>query len=285
MSTFIKKTASIEEASKSRGSTIITQDHPLPSSLTQETVLSVNHWTDNLFSFDITRPKAFRFRSGEFIMLGLFDNDKPLLRAYSVTSPTWDDKLSFLSITVENGPLSSQLQYIQNGDKLLLGKKPTGTLTLDALTPAKTLYMFSTGTGIAPFASLLRDPETYELFQEVILTHTCRTVPELEYGKSLISSLKSDPLVAEFAKNRVIHFTSVTQDNYHSVGRITSLINNGELFTNISKPPLTPDTDRVMICGSIDMLKDISAIVKAKGFKEGTNAAPGEFLKEKAFVE
>jgi len=273
-----------EETSKTKGSMIGPQDHPLSSSLTQETVLSVNHWTDHLFSFDITRPRAFRFRSGEFIMLGLFNNEKPLLRAYSVTSPTWDEKLSFLSIKVESGPLSQQLQHIQPGDKLLLSKKPTGTLTLDALTPAKTLYMFSTGTGIAPFSSLLRDPETYAAFQDVVLTHTCRTVSELAYGNNIISALKSDPLVAEFAENRVIHFTSVTQENYHSVGRITTLINSGELFSNIGKPPLSPNTDRVMICGSINMLKDISAIVTAKGFKEGTNAAPGEFLKEKAFA-
>ncbi|MEE2699418.1 MAG: ferredoxin--NADP reductase [Pseudomonadota bacterium] len=265
--------------------TIEIQDLPLPNSLTQETVLSVEHWTDHLFSFHITRPQAFRFRSGEFIMLGLFVNEKPLLRAYSVTSPTWDEKLEFLSIKVENGPLTSRLVNIQPGDKILLGKKPTGTLTLDAITPANTLYMIATGTGIAPFASLIRDPETFDKFDDVVLTHTCRTVAELEYGKSVVSLLKSDPLVAEFAKNRVTYFSSVTQEKYDPVGRITTLIDTKELFRNIGKPPLNSKTDRVMICGSIDMLKDVATLVEASGLKEGSNADPADFLIEKAFAE
>ena len=269
---------------KDSKSIIEQQSLPLPDSLTQETVLSVKHWADGLFSFHITRPKAFRFRSGEFIMLGLFSSDKPLLRAYSVTSPTWDENLGFLSIMVPDGPLSSQLQHVKPGDKLLLSKKPTGTLTLDALTPGKTLYMFSTGTGIAPFASLIRDPETYDKFQEIVLTHTCRTIVELDYGKDVIASLKSDPLVGELAENRVTHFTSVTREDYSSVGRISTLIDNEKLFSSIGKSPLDPNEDRVMICGSINMLKDLSTMVEDRGFIEGSNAVPGDFVKEKAFA-
>jgi ferredoxin--NADP+ reductase len=218
-------------------------------------------------------------------MLGMFVNNKPLLRAYSVTSPNWDEELEFLSIKVQGGPLTSKLQHIKPGDKLLLGKKPTGTLTLDAITPAKNLYMISTGTGIAPFVSLIRDPETFEKFQEVVLTHTCRTVAELEYGKSIIASLKNDPLIAEFAEDKITYFSSVTQDNYNSVGRITTLINSGEFFRNIGKLPLMPKTDRVMICGSVDMLKEVSALVEASGFIEGSNASPADFIVEKAFAE
>jgi ferredoxin--NADP+ reductase len=275
----------MSESDKETSLIVESQAQPLPGSLTQETVLSVKHWTDHLFSFRITRPRTFRFRSGEFIMLGMFVNNKPLLRAYSVTSPNWDEELEFLSIKVQGGPLTSKLQHIKPGDKLLLGKKPTGTLTLDAITPAKNLYMISTGTGIAPFVSLIRDPETFEKFQEVVLTHTCRTVAELEYGKSIIASLKNDPLIAEFAEDKITYFSSVTQDNYNSVGRITTLINSGEFFRNIGKLPLMPKTDRVMICGSVDMLKEVSALVEASGFIEGSNASPADFIVEKAFAE
>ncbi|HAA92154.1 MAG TPA: ferredoxin--NADP(+) reductase [Rhodospirillaceae bacterium] len=261
------------------------QDHPVPNALTQETVLSVKHWTDRMFSFRVSRPASFRFRSGEFIMLGIFKDDKPLLRAYSVASPAWDDELEFFSIKVQDGPLTSRLQHLKPGDKILLGKKPTGTLILDTLTPAKNLYMFSTGTGIAPFVSLIRDPETYEKFENVVLTHTCRTVAELQYGYHTVSSLEDDPLIGEFVNGRLIHDTSVTQEKYHRIGRITTRIENGELFRAIDKAPLEPKNDRVMICGSMDMLKDTSAIVEALGFVEGSNAAPAEYVIEKAFAD
>lgn len=260
------------------------QDLPVPGSLTQETVLSVRHWTDRLFSFRISRPASFRFRSGEFVMLGLFNEGKPLLRAYSVASPSWDDELEFFSIKVPGGPLTSRLQHIQPGDHILLGKKPTGTLTLDALSPAKTLYMFSTGTGIAPFVSLIRDPETYEKFDNVVLTHTCRTIKELEYGYDVVATLNEDPLIGEFVEGRLIHDTSVTQEPFDRVGRITSRIETGELFREIDKAPLDPATDRVMICGSLEMLKDTAALVEGRGFTEGSNAAPGDYVVEKAFV-
>ena len=260
------------------------QDQPVPGSLTQETVVSVKHWTDRLFSFRITRPQAFRFRSGEFIMLGLFNDAKPLLRAYSIASPSWDEELEFFSIKVPDGPLTSRLQHVEPGDKVLLGKKPTGTLILDALTPGQTLYMFSTGTGIAPFVSLIRDPETYEKFENVVLTHTCRTVAELQYGYEVVGALKEDPLIGEFVEGKLIHDTSVTQEEFERVGRITTRIENGQLFKEIRKAPLDPTTDRVMICGSMAMLKDTAALVEARGFKEGSNAAPADYVIEKAFV-
>ncbi|MHC8509923.1 MAG: ferredoxin--NADP reductase [Rhodospirillales bacterium] len=260
------------------------QDSPLPGSLTQETVTSVRHWTDRMFSFRITRPAAFRFRSGEFVMLGLFTGETPLLRAYSVASPAWDDELEFFSIKVQGGPLTSRLQHLREGDRVLLGKKPTGTLTLDSLTPAQNLYMFSTGTGIAPFVSLIRDPETYEKFGHVVLTHTCRTVAELQYGYDVVASLKNDPLIGEFVDGKLIHDASATQEDHARTGRITARIESGQLFREIDKAPLNPETDRVMICGSAAMLKDTSALVEARGFAEGSNAAPGDYVIEKAFA-
>jgi len=266
------------------GFTVEDQNQPLPGSVSQETVLSVKHWTDRLFSFRISRPAAFRFRSGEFVMLGLFNEGKPLLRAYSIASPAWDEELEFFSIKVPDGPLTSRLQHVRPGDKILLGRKPTGTLTLDALTPAKKLYMFSTGTGIAPFVSLIRDPETYEKFDNVVLTHTCRTVAELQYGYDVVGSLKEDPLIGEFVEGRLIHDTSVTQDEYHRTGRITTRIESGSLFQEIDTAPLHPETDRVMICGSMDMLKDTATLVESFGFTEGSNATPGDYVIEKAFV-
>ncbi|MGD1956133.1 MAG: ferredoxin--NADP reductase [Sphingomonadales bacterium] len=256
----------------------------LPKSVTCETVLSVHHWTDTLFHFRITRPAAFRFRSGEFVMIGLMKAGKPLLRAYSVASPSWDEELEFFSIKDENGPLTSMLQTIQPGDKILLGRKPTGTLVHDALTPAKRLYMFSTGTGIAPFVSIIRDPETYEKFDDVILTHTCRQKAELDYGKKIVAEVLDDPLVGEIANGKLRHFTSLTREEYPVTGRITTLIENGELFKHLGVEPLNKETDRVMICGSMAMLNDTKDLVEGFGLEEGSNAAPAEFVGERAFV-
>lgn len=261
------------------------QDLPVPGALTQETVISVRHWTDRLFSFRVTRPQSFRFRSGEFVMLGLFNNGKPLLRAYSVASPSWDEELEFFSIKVPDGPLTSRLQHIQPGDKILLGKKPTGTLILDALTPGRTLYMLSTGTGIAPFASLIRDPETYEKFQTVVLTHTCRDVDELSYGVDLVNDLTNDPLIGELVDGRLIHDTAVTREVYDRTGRITTRIESGQFFQDIDQPAFDPSRDRVMICGSMAMLKDCAALCEAHNFREGSNANPGEYVIEKAFAD
>lgn len=254
---------------------------------TEEKVLSVEHFTDRLFRFEITRPSSFRFRSGEFIMIGLpktEDQRKPILRAYSVASPAWDEKLEFYSIKVPDGPLTSRLQKIKEGDTILLGKKPVGTLVLDALLPGKRLYMFSTGTGIAPFASLIRDPETYERYDQVILTHTCRQKAELSYGIRLVNDLKDDPLVGEMVGDKVLHVASLTREEYPLMGRITTLIKSGELFKNAGTPPLNPKEDRVMICGSMDMINDTKALVETFGLNEGSNSQPAEFVVEKSFV-
>lgn len=256
-----------------------------PNAPTEETVLSVHHYTDSLFKFRITRPQSFRFRSGEFIMIGLPKEDgKPLLRAYSIASPNWDEELEFYSIKVPDGPLTSRLQKIQAGDKVLLGKKPVGTLVLDALTPAKRLYMFSTGTGFAPFASLVRDPETYERFDEVIVTHTCRDVAELEYSQEIINNLINDPLVGEMVEGKLRLYNTCTRADFTKQGRITTLIENGELFSDLGVPKLNPDTDRAMICGSIGMTKDLKTLMEAHGLKEGANSEPAEFVIERAFV-
>ena len=256
-----------------------------PNAPTEETVLSVHHYTDRLFKFRITRPASFRFRSGEFVMIGLpQENGKPLLRAYSVASPAWDETLEFYSIKVPDGPLTSRLQKIQPGDKILLARKATGTLVLDALTPGKRLYMFSTGTGIAPFASVMRDPETYEMFEKVILTHTCRLKAELEYGFELAREVVEDPLVGEEAQGKFVHYTSCTREQYPVQGRITTLIEHGKLFKDLGAPPLNPETDRVMICGSMAMLQSTKAVVEAAGLTEGSNSSPGDFVIERAFV-
>lgn len=256
----------------------------LPKNVTGERVLDVRHWTESLFSFRLSRPASFRFRSGEFVMLGLMADGRPLLRAYSMASPAWDDGLDFYSIIAPNGPLTSRLQRIAPGDQVLLGKKPTGTLVLDALTPAKRLYMFSTGTGIAPFASLIREPETYEKFEQVVLTHTCRHVAELAFGKALVDGLKDDPLVGDVAPERLVYYPSVTRDDFVRTGRITDLISEGKLFDDIGASPLDREHDRVMICGSAAMLADTKSLVEAAGLDEGSNAAPADFVIERAFV-
>ncbi|MEM9054114.1 MAG: ferredoxin--NADP reductase [Pseudomonadota bacterium] len=256
----------------------------IPKSVTLETVLRVHHWTDRLFELRVTRPPTLRFRSGEFVMIGLMNEGKPLLRAYSIASPAWDEALDFYSIKVEDGPLTSKLQHVTAGSKILLGKKPTGTLVLDALRPGRRLYLFSTGTGIAPFASILREPETYEKFEEVILTHTCRQIDELAYGQKLVRSLRDDPLVGEVAPQKVVHYPSVTRESYFCEGRITTLLESGQVFKDLGVSPLQAKTDRAMICGSMEMINDTKALLELAGLEEGSNAAPGDFVVEKAFA-
>ena len=254
------------------------------AAVTHQTVLSVKHYTDRLFAFRITRPASFRFRSGEFVMLGLEVDGKPLLRAYSIASPSWDEELEFFSIKVPDGPLTSRLQEIQPGDEILLATKSVGTLVLDALMPGRRLYLLSTGTGVAPFASIVRDPETYEKFETVVLTHTTREVAELEYSRELIERVRNDPLVGEAAAGRLIYYPSCTRETFERQGRITRLIDDETLFSDIGCPPFDPAEDRVMICGSIEMIASCRTRVEGAGLSEGSNARPGEFVVEKSFV-
>ena len=257
----------------------------LPKGVLALTVSEVTHYTDRLFHFVTDRPASFRFRSGEFVMIGLPGGDKPIYRAYSIASPNWAENLEFFSIKVPDGPLTSRLQHIQPGDTVYMREKATGTLVNDALLPGKRLYMFSTGTGIAPFASLIRDPETYEKFDEVILTQTCREVAELKYGIDLVAEIRADEMLNElFDTSKLIHYTSATREDYDCQGRITDLITSGKLFADLGVPPLNPETDRGMICGSMAMLKDTKALLEQAGLTEGANNKPAEFVIERAFV-
>ncbi|SMY07856.1 Ferredoxin--NADP reductase [Flavimaricola marinus] len=261
----------------------------IPTLPDAQTVTSVRHYTDRLFAFRVTRPASLRFRSGEFVMIGLLgDNGKPLLRAYSIASPAWDDELEFYSIKVPDGPLTSRLQHIQPGDQIILRPKPVGTLVHDALLPGKRIYFFATGTGFAPFASLLREPQTFEDYDEIIITHTCREVAELTYGRELIEGLKADEMMIELLGEenlaKIKYYPTTTREESPKMGRITTLIENGELFADLGVPPLNPETDRAMVCGSLDFNKDIKALLEAAGLEEGANSDPKQFVIEKAFV-
>ena len=248
------------------------------------TVDAVRHWTDKTFSFTCNRPDGFRFRSGEFVMIGLLVDGKPLLRAYSIASPNWHDHLEFYSIKVADGPLTSRLQHLKVGDEVVMRPKSVGTLVHDALLPGKRLFLFSTGTGIAPFASVIRDPETYDKFEQVILTHTCREVGELAYGLDLVRGIHEDELLQELVGDKLVHIPTTTREDGPQMGRMTDWIRDGRL-AEASGGPLTPETDRVMICGSMAMLQDHKALCEAAGLTEGANSEPGHFVIEKAFVD
>lgn len=254
--------------------------------LTVETVRAVRHWNEHLFSFTITRPSSFRFRSGEFVMIGLPGERRPLLRAYSIASPAWAEELEFLSIKVPDGPLTSQLQRVKPGDQLFLGRKPTGTLVADALLPGRRLFLLSTGTGLAPFMSLVRDPDIYERFNQIVLVHSVRQVSDLAYRTELEAHLAGDPLVQDQALLQLSYLPTVTREPFRTTGRIDALIEGGVLFG----PPLTgpkafdPDIDRVMMCGSMTMIRSLAARLEAEGFAEGSNAEPGQYVIERAFV-
>ena len=267
-----------------------------PASPDAQTVTQVTHWTDRLFSFRVTRPASLRFRSGEFVMIGLMGDpdpttgkQKPLLRAYSIASPAWDDELEFYSIKVEDGPLTSRLQHIQPGDEIILRPKPVGTLVHDALLPGKRLWLFATGTGFAPFASLLRDPQTYEDYDEVIVTHTCRTVGELEYGAQLIADVRSNELLEELIGEdfaaKLRYYPTTTREESPKMGRITDLMRSGEVYRDLGVPPLSPETDRAMICGNMAFNLELKALFEEYGLREGANSAPREYVVEKAFLD
>ena len=255
------------------------------SAFLEEEVLSVHHWTDRLFSFTTTRDQALRFSNGHFTMIGLRVDGKPLLRAYSIVSPNYEEHLEFLSIKVPDGPLTSRLQHIQVGDKIVVGKKPTGTLLVDYLLPGKNLYMLSTGTGMAPFLSILRDPQTYERFEKVILVHGVRQVSELAYHDYLTQELPQHEFLGELITNQFLYYPTVTREPYKHQGRVTDLIENGQLFADLGLPTLDPERDRVMICGSPQMLKDLKRMLEERQFKEGNTSTPGDFVIERAFAD
>ena len=256
-----------------------------------ETVLWVKHWTDRLFSFAITRPSTLRFRSGEFVMIGLppkaeLGEKKPILRAYSIASPSFAEELEFLSIKVADGPLTSKLQHIKVGDQILLGKKPTGTLVLDAVRPGKRLFLFGTGTGLAPFLSVARDPDAYSNFEQVIVGHGVREVNELAYRDLFTAEIFEDPLVGEEAQKQLLYYPTVTREPFQNQGRFTDLIASGKLLADlgIDQPKFDPKHDRIMLCGSMAFIKDMAALCEEHGLKEGSNAEPGDYVLERAFV-
>ena len=250
-----------------------------------ERVTWLRHWTDSLFSLKTTRDPGLRFASGQFVMLGLEVEGKPLLRAYSIVSATWADDLEFYSIKVADGPLTSRLRNIRQGDEILIGKKPTGTLVLDGLRPGRNLYLLGTGTGLAPFLSLVRDPETYERFDKVIVTHTVRQVADLNYRQLLSRDLPNHPDLGDLAAPKLIYYPTVTREPFVTQGRITDLIASGRLFSDIGLPPLDPARDRLMLCGGPSVLADLKALLLARGYEEGSVATPGDFVLERAFVE
>ena len=251
-----------------------------------ETVTWVQHWTSTLFSFRTTRDPGLRFSSGQFLMVGLQKEDgKPLVRAYSVASPSWHEELEFYSIKVQDGPLTSRLQNIKVGDEVLVGRKPTGTLVLDGLRPGKRLYMLGTGTGLAPWLSLARDPDVYERFDDVIVTHTVREVADLNYRELLENDLPNDEILGELVAGKLRYYPTVTREPFKTQGRITDLITSGKLFDDIGLAPLDPAVDRLMLCGGPSVLADLKAILLARGYDEGSVAKPGDFVLERAFVE
>jgi ferredoxin--NADP+ reductase len=255
------------------------------SAFLEERVLSVHHWTDRLFTFTTTRDPSLRFSNGHFTMIGLRLNGKPLLRAYSIASPNYEEHLEFLSIKVEEGPLTSHLQHIQVGDTIVVGKKPTGTLLIDYLTPAKRLYLLSTGTGLAPFLSIIRDPETYEKFETVVVVHGVRQVDELAYHELIVDHLPQHEFLGDMIGQQLRYYPTVTRETYRNMGRVTALIESGKLFTDLALPPMNPAEDRVMLCGSPGMLNDLKHMLETQGFAEGNTSTPGDFVIERAFVE
>lgn len=255
------------------------------SNLNRETVTGVHHWTNDLFSFTTTRDPSFRFRNGHFTMLGLEADGKPLLRAYSIASANYENELEFFSIKVANGPLTSRLQHLKVGDEVLVGRKPTGTLTVDHLLPGRNLYLLSTGTGLAPFLSVIKDPEVYDSFDRVILVHGCRYVEELAYQEVIREHLPNNEYFGELAAQKLVYYPTVTREKFRNMGRITDLMNSGKLFEDIGLPPPNLDDDRFMLCGSPAMLKETCKLLNDAGFHETRAGELGHYVIERAFVE
>lgn len=255
------------------------------SNLNRETVTSVHHWTDRLFSFRTTRDPGFRFKNGHFTMIGLEVEDKPLLRAYSMASANYEEELEFLSIKVPDGPLTSRLQSIREGDQILVSRKPTGTLVEDHLLPGRHLYLLGTGTGLAPFMSIIKDPEIYENFDKVILVHGCRHVSELAYHDEITDALPNNEFFGELVREKLLYYPTVTRESFRNEGRITDLIASGKLFADLEMPPLSVEDDRFMLCGSPAMLKDTCDLLDSRGFHEYRHGELGHYVIERAFVE
>jgi len=256
----------------------------MAANIREEEVLTVHHWNDTLFSFTTTRDPGFRFENGQFIMIGMEINGKPLMRAYSIASANYEEHMEFFSIKVQDGPLTQHLQKIKPGDKLLMSKKPTGTLLVDALKPAKHLYLLATGTGLAPFMSVIKDPEVYERFDKVILTHGVREVSELAY-QDVIKELPENEFFGEMVKGKLLYYPTVTREEFHTQGRLTDALTSGKMSESLGLPPINIDDDRFMLCGSPSMLKDFCEILDAKGFKETIRGNIAEYVIERAFVE
>jgi len=255
------------------------------SNLSQETVLSVRHWNDTLFSFTTTRGRGLRFKNGHFVMVGLEVEGKPLLRAYSVASPNYEEHLEFYSIKVQNGPLTSRLQHLKVGDTVLVGNKPVGTLVVTNVLPGKRLYLLSTGTGLAPFMSIIRDPDTYERFEKVIVAHGVRQLNDLAYSDYIQHELPKHEFLGEQVQNQLLYYPAVTREPFQNQGRITDLIESGKLTSTLGLPPLSPEHDRVLVCGGPHMLEDVVALLERRGFKEGSSHEPAHYTIERAFVE
>jgi ferredoxin/flavodoxin---NADP+ reductase len=255
------------------------------SAFNEEKVLGVHHWTDRLFTFKTTRDASLRFSNGHFTMIGLRVNGKPLLRAYSIVSANYEDHLEFLSIKVPDGPLTSRLQHIQPGDTIVVGRKPTGTLLIDYLLPGKRLFLLSTGTGLAPFMSIVHDPETYEKFEQVILVHGVRQKDELAYHDLLVEHLPAHEFLGEMVTSQLRYYPTVTREAYRNMGRVTDLIQTGKMFKDLDMPQFDAKEDRVMICGSPGMLRDLKHMLEERGFNEGNTSKPGDFVIERAFAE
>jgi ferredoxin--NADP+ reductase len=253
--------------------------------LREETVTYVHHWTDTLFTFRTTRDPSFRFINGQFAMIGLIVDNKPLLRAYSMVSSNYEEFLEFFSIKVPNGPLTSRLQHLKVGDRIIVGRKPTGTLLQDNLLPGRTLYLLATGTGLAPFMSIIKDPDAYERYERVVLVHGCRGVAELAYQDFITRELPENEFFGELAKQKLLYYPTVTREAFRNQGRVTDLIASGKLFTDLGLPPLDREQDRVMLCGSPDMLRDMRAYLDERGWQEGSTTGAGHYVIEKAFVE